>query len=313
MSPEPDRIGPIDATVHRVRTGDDVELAITRLSAPDGGEVGPPVVLVPGTFCTRSFWISDRGIGLGPFLRERGLDVWIVELRGHGLSPKDRRYRRWSAEDHLRHDLPAVQALVQRETGQSARWVGHSWGGTAILASLAGGWLDQGRVHSACVLGANVTEGDEWMKRRLPRMAAWLVLTALGRVPARLFRLGPEAESRAYILEFYRWKGPQPCWETRGGRSYWEGVRGITVPLLAFGAAADTNDPWPGCKELFDAVGSADKTWVLLGEDQGFSHDYQHVEMIIGKDARAEVWPRIAGYVGAGGSAEAAVQDPQPG
>jgi pimeloyl-ACP methyl ester carboxylesterase len=311
MSVEPDRIGPVDATVHRIRTADDVELAITRLSVAGDGPSGTPVVLVPGTFCQRSFWISPRGIGLGPFLRDRGHDVWIVELRGHGLSPKDRRFRRWSAEDHLRHDLPAVQALVEAESRQPAHWVGHSWGGTAIVGSMAGGWLDQARVRSACVLGANITEGDEWMTRRLPRAAAWLVLTALGRVPARLFRLGPEAESRAYILEFYRWKGPEPCWETRGGRSYWDGVRGIRVPLLAFAAAADTNDPWPGCRELFDQVGSRGKEFVLLGEEQGFSHDYQHVEMIIGKAARDEVWPRIADWIEAGGSAEAAVLDLQ--
>lgn len=309
MTIEPDRIGSVDAAVHRIRTADDVELAITRLSPAGDGSPGAPVVLVPGTFCQRSFWISRNGVGLGPFLRERGHDVWIMELRGHGLSPKDRRFRRWSAEDHLRHDLPAVQALVETETGRRAHWVGHSWGGTAIVGSMAGGWLDQDRVRSACVLGANITEGDEWMKRRLPRLGAWLLLTALGRVPARLFRLGPEDESRAYILEFYRWKGASPRWETRGGRSYWDGVRGIRAPLLTFAAAADTNDPWTGCKELFDATGSDDKSFVLLGEEQGFSHDYEHVEMIIGKAAQAEVWPRIADWLDARGSAQAAAQD----
>ncbi len=298
MTSERDAIGEIGATIHRVRTADEVELAVTRLDGIGATAQGSPVVLVHGTFCQRSFWISGKGIGLGPYLRERGLDVWIVEFRGHGRSPRDRRYRRWSAEDHLRHDLPTVQALVQRETGRCAHWVGHSWGGTAILGSLAGGWLDQGAVASAVVLGANVTEGDEWMKRRLPRLGAWLVLTALGRFPAPLLRMGPEPESRAYILEFYRWKGFDPCWETRGGRSYWDGIRGIGIPLLAFAAANDTNDPWPGCRHLFDEVGSADKEFVLLGEAQGFSHDYQHVEMIIGKDAQAEVWPRIGDWVG---------------
>lgn len=295
--PTSDRIGPIDARIYRIQTEDEVELAVTRLAPAGGADPGPPVVLVHGTFCQRSFWISNKGIGLGPYLRERGMDVWIVEFRGHGRSPRDRRYRRWSAEDHLRHDLPTVQALVQEETGHSAHWVGHSWGGTAIVGSLAGGWLDQDLAASAVVLGANVTEGDEWMKRRLPRLGAWLVLTALGRFPAPLFRMGPEPESRAYILEFYRWKGFDPHWETRGGRSYWDGVRQIQIPLLAFAAARDTNDPWPGCRHLFDQVGSDDKEFILLGEDQGFSHDYEHIEMIIGKHAKEEVWPRIGCWV----------------
>ncbi len=292
---EPDSIGPIRATIHRTRTGDQVEIALTRLEAD--GEPGPPVVLVAGTFCQRSFWVSTKGIGLGPTLLDRGLDVWILEQRGHGRSPRDARFRGWTAEDQLRFDLPAAQRVVREHTGQPAHWVGHSWGGVAILGSLAGGWLDPAEVRAAVVLGANITAGDEWLRRPLPRAAAWLLLTALGRVPARLFRLGPEPESRGYLLSFYRWKGRDPRWETRGGRSYWDGVRAIEVPLLAFAAADDHSDPAEGCRELFDAVGSADKQWVLLGEAEGFSHDYGHLEMIIGHDARDEVWPRIAAWI----------------
>jgi pimeloyl-ACP methyl ester carboxylesterase len=292
---EPDQIGPYRASVFRLRTGDDVELAVTRLE--HDGDPGPPVVLVHGTFCQRNFWISPKGIGLGPVLHDRGLDVWIVELRGHGRSRRDARFRHWSAEDQLRHDLPAVQQLVQRHTRRPAHWVGHSWGGLAIIGSLAGGWLVPDQVRSAVVLGANITAGDEWLRHRLPRAGAWVLLTLLGRVPARLFRLGPEPESRAYLLEFYRWKGRDPCWETRGGRSYWAGVRQIEVPLLAFAAANDHNDPAEGCRALFDAVGSRDKQWVLLGVAEGFSHDYEHIEMIIGKDAQAEVWPRIGDWL----------------
>jgi len=290
----PDTIGPVGVQVYRTTTDDDVELAVTRL---DGGNRKPPVVLVHGTFCQRSFWMSQRGLGLGPYLAGRGYDVWIPELRGHGRSLKDRRFRRWSAEDHLRFDLPAVQRLVAAATGRRAAWVGHSWGGMAVVASLAVGWLDGAAIPSAVVLGANITEGDTWLRRSLPRAAAWVVLTLFGGVPAPWLGLGPEWESRGYLLDFYRWKGRVPRWVTADGRDYWEGVRAIEVPLLAFAAADDHNDPAPGCRALFDAVGSADKRFVLLGEAEGFSRDYQHLEMIISKAAAAEVWPRIADWL----------------
>lgn len=112
---EKDEIGPPAARVYRLSTKDGVELAVTRLWSEEGASRGDPVVLVHGTFCQRSFWVSDKGVGLGPYLCERGYDVWIPEMRGHGRSPRDRRYRNWSAEDQMRFDLPAVQQLVAQE------------------------------------------------------------------------------------------------------------------------------------------------------------------------------------------------------
>jgi pimeloyl-ACP methyl ester carboxylesterase len=299
MHVEEDRIGPERARVYRIKTQDGVEIAVTRLG--EGTPIGEPVVLVHGTFCQRSFWVSDKGLGLGPFLRERGYDVWIPEARGHGRSPRDRRYRNWSAEDQMRFDLPAVQRLVTHERHVRAHWVGHSWGGAAILGAIGGGWLPETELQSAVVLGANMTEGDAWLKAPLPRFAAWMLLTLLGRVPAGLIGLGPEPESRGYMLDFFRWKGPDAKWTTRNGRDYWDGIARAQTPLLTFAAANDEMDPVPGCRFMFDAYGGRDKEWVLLGAHQGFSKDYGHVEMIVSKEASVEVWPRIAGWLDAHG------------
>jgi len=298
--------------VHRVLTGDQVEVAVTRLTRDPDGPARPPVVLVHGTFCERNFWASDAGLGLGPTLLGLGYDVWIPEARGHGRSPRDRRFSSWSAEDQLRHDLPAVQALVARETGQPGHWIGHSWGGTAILAALGMDWIDGGAVRSLVVLGANITEGDDWLKKPLPAAAGRVVLALLGRVPARLLRMGPAPESRAYLLDFYRWKGQDPVWQTREGQSYWEGVGRIQAPLLAFAAADDTNDPAPGCRTLYDAVGSPEKSWVLLGTADGFERDYKHVEMIVSSAAAREVYPRIVSWLEAH-EPRAGTQSPSPG
>ena len=287
--------GPEPMRVYRVRTADDVEIAVTRLG--HGRATGDPIVLVHGTFCQRSFWVSKKGLGVGPFLRERAYDVWIPEMRGHGLSPRDRGYRNWSAEDQMRFDLPAVQRLVAAERGRPAHWVGHSWGGVAILGAIGRGWLEEKEIQSLVVLGANITEGDEWLKRRIPRAAAWTLLTMLGRVPAGLFGLGPEPESRGYMLDFFRWKGPRASWQTAEGGDYWAGIRQARAPLLTFAAAADEMDPVPGCRFMFDAYGGKDKEWVLLGVEQGFSKDYGHIEMIVSEPARREVWPRIESWI----------------
>ena len=62
---EVDQVGPAPARVYRLETEDDVELAITRLGSEAEAEAeentGEPVILVHGTFCQRSFWVSDKG------------------------------------------------------------------------------------------------------------------------------------------------------------------------------------------------------------------------------------------------------------
>ena len=199
----------------------------------------------------------------------------------------------------MRFDLPAVQRLLRAERGVKAHWVGHSWGGAAILGAIGAGWLIESEIQSAVVLGANMTEGDTWLKRPLPRAAAWTLLTLIGHVPAGLFGLGPEPESRGYMLDFFRWKGPEARWTSRDGRDYWEGIRRATPPLLTFAAANDEMDPVSGCRFMFDAYGASDKEWVLLGLEQGFSKDYGHIEMIVSKEASREVWPRIARWLDA--------------
>lgn len=289
---ETDRIGPLSARIYRAKTEDSVEIAVTRLDSIERSAPRRPVVLVHGTFSQRNLWTSDKGLGFGPYLQERGYDVWVPELRGHGRSPRDRRYRHWSAEDHMQWDLPAVQRLVAEHAAGRPQWVGHSWGGSATVAALGAGWLSTSQIASIVALGANVTEGDEWMKKPLPRAGAHLILAVFGCVP-RFMSSGPEPESRGYMLDFLRWKDRDRQWLGRDGRDYWGCVRAVTVPLLGFAGANDRMHPPGGCRVLFDAVGSEEKDWVLLGTQQGFSIDYGHVGMIASKAAGQEVWPRI--------------------
>lgn len=129
-----------------------VELALTRLGrAGAEGERGVPVVLLHGSFSNRRFWYSPKGIGLGPYLARAGFDVWIAEMRGHGLSPRNENYRDNHVAQYVRYDLPAIADFIIEQTGQAAHWVGHSLGGV-ILAAALGAVIStsRGRVRRHC-------------------------------------------------------------------------------------------------------------------------------------------------------------------
>jgi predicted alpha/beta hydrolase len=59
-----------------------------------------------------------------------GFDVWIPEMRGHGLSQRNHDYARNRVADYARYDLPAIGAFVREQSAQVPHWIGHSLGGT---------------------------------------------------------------------------------------------------------------------------------------------------------------------------------------
>jgi predicted alpha/beta hydrolase len=121
---------------HRVRTADGLSLALHRLRSWRDPEL-PPVLLVPGTFSTRVFWLGTRGHGFGRYLAAAGFDCWILELRGHGASDRP---HRWTMHEWIRYDAPAaIDAVLEISGAASCFWVGHSAGGVVGAGALGHG------------------------------------------------------------------------------------------------------------------------------------------------------------------------------
>ena len=82
---------------------------------------------------------------LAVYLAERGHDVWVLELRGHGRStPKPTWLETvlaqgrneggsWSIMKYIDHDLPSAIQYVRNHThAKKVHWVGHSMGGIVL-------------------------------------------------------------------------------------------------------------------------------------------------------------------------------------
>ena len=52
-----------------------------------------------------------------------------------------------------------------------------------------------------------------------------------------------------------------------------------------------------GCRQLFAALGTSDKTLLIGGRSHGFSEDYDHARIIASRGARQEVWPKILAWL----------------
>lgn len=303
--------------VYRLKPGNSpdasVGLALTRLGmAGHAVERGVPVILLHGSFSNRRFWYSPKGLGLGPYLARAGFDVWIAEMRGHGLSPRNQAYRHNRVSDYVRYDLPAIAGFVHEQNPQAAHWIGHSLGGITLAGALGGHYLDQDRVASAALFGSQISRTYWPLKVPPVEWGGRLLLKRFSVISGSRLKRGPEDEPVGLALESMRWHGLFGRFGD-AERDWWAGLAEVGVPVLAVAAAGDRQDPPWACRKLLEQFGSATSEFLCLGKEKGFASDFGHVEMLVSKEAQREVWPLVQRWLDkargvAGSAARAALE-----
>lgn len=277
------------------RTGDGVRIVLHRLE-PRAPRHTTPVLLVAGTFSTRTFWLGTRGQGFGRFLAEAGFDIWILEPRGHGASERP---ASWTLEDWIRQDAPAALDRVLDATGaRDCFWVGHSAGGVVGAAAVGACPQLAARLRGLVLIGAPGPVGVRGLRRWVARsghLAAGLFPRVA--VPGTLLGLGPEPEPTPLIRQWMGWN-LQGAWRGSDGGDYLDALDAVEVPLLALAGAGDRwLAPPEAVRDLARRFGSEDRTLVLAGTRQGFREEYGHAELIVSRNARQEIWPLLRDWL----------------
>jgi pimeloyl-ACP methyl ester carboxylesterase len=298
---------------------------------PQGQITGLPVVLCHGLSSNRYMFDLPQAPSLAEFLRSRGRDVWVAELRGSGMSEcpglraSDVPYS-WHFEDHLLHDVPAmIDCVLERTSARAVHWVGHSMGGLLVLAHLAR--VARSPVASAVTIGAPVDfsqiqsssfsllQSLKWLIRPIPvfplpfvgkiiaPIAHWIPNVLLGILhspniqPAaarRVLALASQTvTSTALWLDFGRFLD-QGAFAPVQGEPYVNGLRNSTVPLFIIGGSKDVMAP-PEAVRAACTNGrdpELQKLWIF-GKASGCAEDYGHVDLLVGARAEGEVYPNI--------------------
>ena len=71
----------------------------------------------------------------------------------------------------------------------------------------------------------------------------------------------------------------------------------VTVPILCVAGKADNICEPAGVRFAYEHVGSTDKTYSEFGVANGFRVDYGHIDLVLGRNARQEVYPLIRDWL----------------
>lgn len=316
-----------------VRTRDGWRLALYRYPARHRSSRFGPVVLFHGLGANRfNMDAPVPQISLAQYLAARGHDVWVVELRGAGRSrppgwPLTRR-RTFDFDDYVQKDIPAILRRVLDDSGYpQVNWVGHSMGGMLAYASML--QYDQRVFRRVTTIGSPVFTSVrhpvvdlvvraqgllsvlDWLPAAPLSMAATVAprwtLTKVGWVagnpenlePAHMRRMASRTLTplpSALLTQFAGWYTGGFA-QTDGLYDYWELLDRIEAPIQIIAGPKDQLCPQDELEAIFEGVGSRHKELLIASEERGFSCDYGHIDLVLGKLAREEIYPHIADWI----------------
>ncbi|HVO27210.1 MAG TPA: alpha/beta fold hydrolase [Candidatus Margulisiibacteriota bacterium] len=318
------------ASIEFARTTDGWDLALHHYQGMRSDL--PPAILVSGYACNRYFMDFDDHYSLARFLARRGIDAWVLELRGHGHSEVAvGRQRGWTFDDLVRFDVPAAITHVRAQAGgRRLVWIGHSMGGMIAYAALGLNPAVQdalaGLVPMASPMGFPPvsspmmrTLGEMFLALPLPSrlpqrgvlVALWSVLrwspgaAQVGMNPAnidphafgRALRLFMSNVPRSKLRQLAQWSLSGEFRSCDGSIDYRANLSRINTPALIIAGAADRLASPEMVRFAHDRISSAQKRYREFGVRSGDSADYGHVDLIFGRRAPDEVFPVVGDWI----------------
>lgn len=314
--------------VHRVPTDDGVRVAVKRFRPKGPAARRTPVLCVPGLGADSHNFDAPAPFGLGPYLAEQGFDVWAVDLRGTGLSPvHGKQWREITFDDFLRLDLPAVVEHVCATSGSpDLMWLGHSMGGLLMYATLGTGrgarvkagvaicsplgfptrWNVAPIFEPVAFLGEAITGlhagtllrffAPLLLRRKDPWNRRFLELDQIdAKFARRLMYHAVQDIPRALALQFRDWVHNDAFRSVDTSVDYRARLAGVRTPVQLILAPNDGLGVPAAARRAIDLL--EDVEVVTCCTADGFSADFGHIDVVFGKHAPTEIFPRIARFL----------------
>lgn len=293
---------------------------------------GHPVLLVHGISSNHYFWDLDEEHSFAAWLADRGHDVWLLDLRGHGDAETDRRGRPqragWHVDEYAKYDVPAAIERIRKVTGHDeVAYVGHSMGGMvgAMYLAMGGEHLSsitlvgspatftKGVPMSGLAqLGFDVGGATQWWVDT-PKVAATAADVGRAiRLPLQEKLYNPEnftpdsiramlrrivsPTSRGEMRQFARMLRDERLESWDRTVDYREQLSDVHVPAFALVGDADQVAA-PAWVEAWEGAFGGPYQEFHAGTAEGLVADYGHLDFGLGERASTEIFPRIEAWL----------------
>lgn len=306
----------------RVATQDGAHVVLGRYLARGQRRFREPVILCHGLGANRFTFDFGGRHTLARQLAERGFEAWILELRGRGLAGAAKGS---SFDRQVEHDVgTALRTVLAAGGAKEALWVGHSKGGMLALAHLAK--HPRAPIRALATLGSPTSFTEQTALKPFARVVRPLLsapavpiekLSKLALVvpPPDWFmrylvhpeNLEPEVRRRALAnvgadvaggvgRQFLGWI-QQGRWTSEDGQvDYAAGLRNVAAPALLIGGTRDLLSPPSSAHHAAKWLAGAVET-VTAGRESGFREDYGHGDLVLGRHAPEEIYPRVIQFL----------------
>lgn len=315
--------------MHFTTTADGWKLALHEYETPPGVKQKTPVICCHGLTGNHHCFDLTESTSLAKYLTRAGHPTFLLDLRGAGQSEKgglcQEKSLHWKLSDHYRFDAPAAVAKVRELTGaDKVHWVGHSMGGMIAYAFLQSELAEQ--ISRVVILASPAT--FQYMRpmhrvRRLLKIIPGVPLRTFTQSLAPLFerlRFLQKISGAIYLPQGHHALFAANCQDQSPGRLLWDfatfikhghyladdgsdlvaGMRNIRTPTLFMVGDADQTAKYGSVEAAYQAFGSKEKEYILLGKKQGHAGDYGHLTILLGGHVYDEVFPNVTRWLAKG-------------
>lgn len=260
-----------------------------------------PVLFLHGAIENGRIFYSHSGRGLACYLADQGFIGYCADFAGRGLSqPQLSTGFNQSQHQVITRDIPALIEFVYQQHQQPLTIIAHSWGGVLLAATLARFPELINKVRAKVYFGTKRVISVRSLERKIKidwlwnRLAPWLGLK-YGYVPARQWRFGADNEPTEFLSDTINWIKGAPFADITDGFDYAAASKQIDwPPSWHFAAVKDTVLGHPtDVQHFIQETGQQQGKYTLLGREQGYLQDYDHISMLTHPSANEDHFVKL--------------------